>query len=347
MILTSTPPWLAFDAGFLAAACWSLIFVLLIIWLMRLPPGVVTARTSGDIRYTGRTPRLDLAIDRIRQRLLRSFQATDIAEIETRLRQRDAELEAAKHELEQLRAAAHTAEAVREDLVGGVSHELRTPLTTVIGFVEMLRMGVYGQLTTEQAQIIEAIYGSSRHLQHLIDDLLTFAILEQQVTTCRMDDIDIRTLVDEIREAHLTSSEVRGLTLHAVIDANVPRLVVDDSERISQIQACLVSSAIRYTEQGHVTIHVAHAVVVEGTTTSWLYLDVADTGIGIAPEQQAQIFVPFHKLDMSHTRRRGGTGLGLAIASRLTNLLGGTITLESTPGVGSRFRIALPVRDQR
>jgi two-component system capsular synthesis sensor histidine kinase RcsC len=255
------------------------------------------------------------------------------------------EIETLRHELVLARAAADASERAKTNFVGSLSHELRTPLTTILGFAEMLQMGVYGKLNSEQTEILQIVQRSGWHLGQLIDDLLMYAAIEQGVAAPALADVALRPLVAQILADHRPQLIERGLEIDLVIDADVPDVIRSDDESLQQILRCLVSNATRFTEHGRISVRLHYDTPV-ASGRAWLRLEVEDTGIGIDLEQQEHIFEPFMKADMSNTRRRGGTGLGLAIAQRLTCMLGGSMSLVSVPGCGSCFTVRLPIAQE-
>lgn len=226
------------------------------------------------------------------------------------------------------------ANRAKADFLAIVSHELRTPLTAVIGYSELLAMGVPDALTTRQQEQVERIEVSARHLLQLIEEILTMASLETGTLRIRPDRV---TLDEVLRKAEVIArplAEAKGLTLR------VPRAGIDivtDPERLLQVLLNLLSNAVKFTPAGGVELETS----VRGGRVR---LTVRDTGIGLSDEHRSRIFDPFWQAEQPITRTVGGTGLGLSIARRLAEALGGAVSVESTPGEGTTFMIDLPLR---
>jgi signal transduction histidine kinase len=245
------------------------------------------------------------------------------------------------------RAEAEAASHAKSEFLAVMSHELRTPLNAVLGYAELLDLGVVGSLTPEQRQQIGRIMASGRHLLGLVNEILDLA----KVEAGRMSVERIPTSVSEAVDAAIVLSqpqaEARGLTLTP--PAAVPRTLqfLGDHDRVLQILANLLSNAVKFTEPGgEIAIEVdenprGEAAGLHGDGP-WVAIRVRDSGIGIPPAQLETIFSPFVQAEVGHTRRSDGTGLGLTISRRLARLMRGDVTVESTPGNGSRFTLWLP-----
>jgi len=235
--------------------------------------------------------------------------------------------------------AAEEARRLKQQFVQNVSHELRTPLNIIIGFSEMMAIAPesYGDggLPPAFRGDINEIYRSARHLQDLIDDVLDLAQIEARRMGLAKEAVNPAELVMEAAETARSPIENRGLALRVRIQPDLPPTYVDRT-RIRQVLLNLLNNATRFTEQGSVTVS---ASLGDGEVT----ISVADTGIGIAPEDIPKVFEEFRQLDGSTTRRYGGTGLGLAISKKIIGLHGGRMWVESQLGVGSTFFFTLPV----
>ena len=246
------------------------------------------------------------------------------------------------------RAEAEAANQAKSEFLAVMSHELRTPLNAVLGYAELLDLGVVGSLTPEQRQQIGRIMASGRHLLGLVNEILDLA----KVEAGRMSVERVPTSVGEVVEAAIVLSqpqaEARGLVLNAPGD--VPRSLqfLGDHDRVLQILANLLSNAVKFTDPGgEITIDVEQRPGAEGTVHlhgegPWVLIRVRDNGIGIGPAHLETIFSPFVQAEAGHTRRSDGTGLGLTISRRLARLMRGDVTVESTPGNGSVFTLWLP-----
>jgi PAS domain S-box-containing protein len=224
---------------------------------------------------------------------------------------------------------------LKADLVNAVSHELRTPLTSLMGYAEFLEDEVGGPLAPEQHEFVAQIQEGTRRLQRLVDDLLDFARLEAGTFSLSLREADLAQKVRETIESLRPQAQVKGV----VLEADSPdgaTMVRMDPGRIGQVLLNLVGNAIKFTpEGGRVTVRILAA-------PRRVRVEVADTGIGIAPEHLERLFEKFYQVNGGITREQGGTGLGLSIAKALVEAHGGTIDVESTPGVGSTFWFTLP-----
>jgi PAS domain S-box-containing protein len=246
------------------------------------------------------------------------------------------------------RTRAEEANAVKSQFLATMSHELRTPLNAQIGYAQLLEMGLAGPLSAEQQRYVKRLTASSTHLLGLINDILDFSKIEAGEMLPHREDAYTGPVVRDAMELVRPLSRERGVELidERPNDDGVP--FVGDEQRVRQILVNLLSNSAKFTEAGgRITISCGLEesappdVQVHGGGP-WAYVRVTDTGIGIAPEQVAHIFDPFHQVDSTHTRAQGGTGLGLAISRRLARLMGGDLVVQSTPQVGSTFTLWLP-----
>ena len=246
------------------------------------------------------------------------------------------------------RAEAEAANHAKTEFLAVMSHELRTPLNAVLGYAELLDLGVVGSLTSEQRQQIGRITASGRHLLGLVNEILDLA----KVEAGRMSVARVPTSVAEVVEAAIVlaqpQAEARGLRLQA--PADVPRALqfLGDHDRVLQILANLLSNAVKFTEPGgEIGVEVGEAATAEQRLHlhgegPWITIAVRDTGIGVAADQLESIFSPFVQAEGGHTRRSDGTGLGLTISRRLARLMRGDVVVSSRPGAGSTFTLWLP-----
>ncbi|MEO8635190.1 MAG: PAS domain S-box protein [Gemmatimonadales bacterium] len=244
-----------------------------------------------------------------------------------------------KHYEESLRDATHRAEQAnraKSEFLANMSHEIRTPMNAMIGLSYLLGRT---SLDTHQAEVLGRITLSSKALLVVLNDILDLSKIEAGELIVERVTFSLPTLLRELAEVMMPQADARGITF--LIDApdTLPRALEGDATRLNQILINLLTNAVKFTEHGGVTLRVRRfSTTAAGITLSFV---VHDTGIGIAPEVQAQLFTPFAQADASITRRFGGTGLGLSIVKRLATLLGGEVSLESTPGVGSDFKVVL------
>ena len=219
-----------------------------------------------------------------------------------------------------------------------MSHELRTPLNAIIGLTEMLREEAEGPEFAGFTEPLERVNRAGKHLLGLINDVLDLSKIEAGKVELHEEDFDLAVLTRELLVTAQPLADKNGnrLALECALGA-AP--MCGDQMRLGQVLLNLLSNACKFTENGTVTLRIAESRQGEllGYTMS-----VADSGIGMSPEQLAKIFSEFTQADASTTRRYGGTGLGLAISKRLVEMMGGTIAVESTTGEGSTFKVWLP-----
>ncbi len=236
-----------------------------------------------------------------------------------------------------------TAERLREidrlksQFLANMSHELRTPLNSIIGYSEVLLDGGDGDLGGEAIEDIQTIHGSGQHLLSIINDILDLAKIEAGQMQINPQSADLVKFLHEVVHAGQVLVKDKPVTLELVKDSDVPEVCADPI-RLRQIVWNLVSNAVKFTEQGSVTVSVG---LMDDQKQA--YVKVTDTGIGIKPEDVGVVFEQFRQVDGSSTRRAGGTGLGLTITRHLIRMHGGDIFVESEYGAGSTFWFTLPL----
>jgi signal transduction histidine kinase len=247
--------------------------------------------------------------------------------LEDQVAERTRELEAAKTKAEE-------SDHLKSAFLASMSHELRTPLNSIIGFTGILLQKMAGPLTDEQKKQLSMVKGSASHLLDLINDVLDISKIESGRLQVYGEAFKIDLLVIMTASALRPFAEKKGLKLEYEIAEDLPELH-SDKRRVEQVLINLINNAIKFTDQGSIKIVCSR----QGETLS---IAVIDTGIGIKKADLTHIFQSFRQIDAGLDRVREGSGLGLAICKRLTALLGGTISVESQPGVGSTFTVILP-----
>ncbi|RMH69911.1 MAG: response regulator [Gemmatimonadetes bacterium] len=255
--------------------------------------------------------------------------------LEQELRERQ-QIEAS---LREAKAAAEAATKAKSSFLATMSHEIRTPMNGVIGMTSLLR-GT--PLTAEQQEYVEAIRVSGETLLAIINDILDFSKIESGKMELEHVPFDLHQCIEETFDLLSTKALEKRLDLLYLIDSDVPTGITGDITRLRQVLVNLVGNAIKFTEKGEVFVSVTVASRTE--TGVVLQFAVRDTGIGIPEDRLDRLFQSFSQVDSSITRKFGGTGLGLAICSRLVQLMGGTIWVESRLGSGSTFYFTLPTQ---
>jgi PAS domain S-box-containing protein len=235
---------------------------------------------------------------------------------------------------------AESANQAKSRFLANMSHELRTPLNAIIGYSEMLKEDADDQGNGAWSADLEKIRSSGKHLLALINDVLDLSKVEAGKMELYLETFDVRPLVEEVRTTIQPLVAARGNRLEVRVDADLG-LLRADLTKVRQMLLNLLSNATKFTERGAISLDVARTAAAGGGHD--VVFRVTDQGIGMTPEQQARIFEAFSQAEASTTRRFGGTGLGLAITRRFCEMMGGSIDVESAPGVGSTFTVRLPV----
>ncbi len=238
-----------------------------------------------------------------------------------------------REELRAAKIAADEANRAKSDFLANMSHEIRTPMNAIIGMTDLL---LETKLTATQHEYLHMVQDSGEALLTLINDVLDFSKIEAGKFELDNLPFDIRESLGDTMKGLGFRAHGKGLELAFRIDKQIPRVLLGDAGRLRQIIVNLVGNAIKFTETGEVVLEIDCPKLSDHHAT--LHFSVVDTGIGIAPENCDKVFREFEQADASTTRRYGGTGLGLAICSRLVELMGGRIWVESELGVGSRFQ---------
>ena len=227
----------------------------------------------------------------------------------------------------------------KSEFLANMSHELRTPLNAIIGVTEMLQEDALELKRDDQVEPIGRVLRAAHHLLALINDILDLSKIEAGKMDVNYESFAIAPLVEDVAQTLAPMAAKNGNRLMVECEPAAGSMHADP-RRIRQALLNLAGNAVKFTEQGRVTIGVKRALL---QSREWIEIAVTDTGIGLTSEQIAQLFQNFVQADSSTTRRYGGTGLGLAISRRFCQMMGGDITVDSTPGRGSTFTIRLPV----
>ena len=262
-------------------------------------------------------------------------------ELERKVQEATAELAQQNELLRRQHIALEQASALKSQFLANMSHEFRTPLNAILGYTHMLLNGVSGAVTDSQRKSLTRIDSNSRHLLALINDILDITRIEAGRMPLNVASFGILELITEVMAELEPIIKRSNLAVQPRMRGKLPALR-SDRQKVKQIVLNLLSNALKFTPSGSVRISARY-----DSRGKQVSISVIDSGVGIAPEDQAKVFEDFRQLDSSPARGYGGTGLGLSICRRLSQMLGGTIELESEVGKGSTFTLSLPVKPKR
>jgi len=257
-------------------------------------------------------------------------------ELERCVVERTEELTVANNRLAEMVAQLEEATRAKSQFLANVSHELRTPLNSIIGFTGIMQQGLVGELSQEQARQIGMVHESGRHLLELVDDILDLSRVEAGAVGLRPEEFEVPALVIEVGEAVRPLYVEKELELNYACDQAVG-VMYSDCRYVRRILLNLVGNAVKFTNEGCVTLHAARL-------NDMVVFTVTDTGIGITATELEHVFEEFYQVAVPNEAKSRGTGLGLAVSRQLAEALGGSLTVISEPGMGSTFTVMLPAR---
>lgn len=266
----------------------------------------------------------------------KKLQATNL-----QLRKQNEELAEQRLQIEEQNQKLQQASRLKSEFIATISHELRTPMNAIMGFSQLLLRQYPDPLSEQQLDMVQRIFDNSQNLLSMVNEVLDFSKIEANRFEIHPENFDLSSIVMSTVQQLQALALDKGITLDTEIQETLQSMpVTNDPECLRRILVNLISNAIKFTEKGHV------AVRVDLMGAEQVAITVQDTGMGIPTEQLATIFEPFRQADQTITRSQSGTGLGLAITDALVQAMQGTISVTSQPGVGSEFRVCLPLQVQ-
>ncbi|HCJ08174.1 MAG TPA: hybrid sensor histidine kinase/response regulator, partial [Lachnospiraceae bacterium] len=235
---------------------------------------------------------------------------------------------------------ANAAYKTQSEFLANMSHEIRTPINGILGMLQLTLMA--DDLQADYRDNLTTAKNCADTLLRLINDILDISKLEAGKYNLREENFDIKAIIEETVAAQIPIANGKGLGLDCTFGSNIPKLVRGDGQRIQQVLNCMLSNAIKFTNEGGVRVKVA--CLDDGMDKVKLRIAVADSGIGISDEDKNKLFIRFSQVDSSDTRKYGGSGLGLVITKQIVELMGGNITVQSKEGLGSTFIVEVPLK---
>jgi len=303
-------------------------------------------RTTGEIRYIKAYGR---AIKDSSERTIRmtgvNYDITAHKQAEQELKSYQKHLKSLVHErtkeLEEARSNAEVANRAKSTFLANMSHEIRTPMNTVLGYSYL---ALHDKNSNVQKDYLQKIHSSSKSLLELIDDILDITKIESHQFELKNSPFNVYQLVTELCEQMANRADEKDIALLSFVSCSIPENLIGDRLRLGQILSNLITNALKFTQFGEVIVNVKlEEFSLHHDDKIRLTFEVRDTGIGIPPGIQQQIFQVFTQVDSSYTREHSGAGLGLTICQKLVHMMGGELGLESSQGIGSKFYFSIPL----
>jgi HAMP domain-containing protein/CheY-like chemotaxis protein/signal transduction histidine kinase len=277
--------------------------------------------------------------------------ASLLAEQNAKVEQKNREVESARQALEEKAEQLALSSKYKSEFLANMSHELRTPLNSLLILAKLLSDNKEGNLNDKQTEFAQTIYASGTDLLNLINDILDLSKVEAGKMAVEATEFELQEVADYVARTFRPIAEQKNLALNIDLKPDAPTPMASDAQRLQQVLKNLIANAIKFTDEGNVTLTIRRADPGKRFASrtldradSIIAFAVSDTGIGIPKEKQQLIFEAFQQADGTTSRRYGGTGLGLSISREIARLLGGEIRVESTPSEGSTFTLFLPQR---